>query len=701
MKNSMKFCAPLFAVLGLLIVTGCQNVISPPPAKAGLQITVSGGNAGTRTLFPDSKFVEYVLSFEYEDTSKSHGDETLPAGTPSVFVTGLADGDWTITAVGMVSIDGTLYPAAEGSETITVNSGAFDSIDINISPSQGGDDGFFTWSVIFPDSVENALLRLEEYGGSWSDSYNLLDDPEATVSLSPGYYIMNLYLKTEDSSKARAEVVHIYSNMETRALYEFVEQDFTQFITVSGTVNIVGSTKDLEYMRIKLYRDANYNDSMNCEFFIDLGDNSWELQLPAFDKDLTLYLRAEGEDEDYQPFHADAGSITVKDQDKSGVVLTVNLGIITLSGTVKVNKAVNGLHVYIYRDSDYNEWLGDSGVDTFHGSDAWSIEVPAFDTDTELYLKVEVADTNGAWYYRKADSITVKNTDKDNITLALNYITLSGTLNVIEGDDEYSYFDVNFGETEYDWDFGYVEIDENDGSFSLEGLEYNQNTTLYVSAYITFEGGTTMISLGTVTVKDANVNGINHIVDLSQLLTISGSVKTDVPVDEMNINIYHDADLDIWMGDVDVDIYDNTWSIKMQAFVQDTPIYFQIEYKDTNGVWYYGVDSITVRDTDKVGIEIVPAVSPGGGYITLSGTIETTVSGLTDVWVYAETYEDSWGGPVNLVDKTWTLQIPKFSGKKAIEFYVQYDNGTNWYNDFSGKRIIVTGQDVSGIKLSF
>ena len=146
MKNINKSLTLFFVLLAVLAITGCQDLMSPPKVNKnlsnGLQISVSGTDTGKRTLFPDANFVEYELSFDYQDASQSHDPVTLPGNAPSTLVTGLADGNWTITAVGKVEIDGVKYPAAEGSETIPVDSGAFQSLAIDIAPSKIGADGF-------------------------------------------------------------------------------------------------------------------------------------------------------------------------------------------------------------------------------------------------------------------------------------------------------------------------------------------------------------------------------------------------------------------------------------------------------------------------------------------------------------------------------------------------------------------------------
>jgi len=701
MKNIMKQFIPLLAVFVMVMMAGCNNMMSPPKANKnlsnGLQISVSGGDTGKRTLFPNANFVEYELTFDYQDASETHAPVTLPGTAPSTLVTGLADGDWTITAVGMVEIDGVQYAAAEGSETITVDSGSFQSLAIGISPNQTGADGFFTYSVSFPENVELADLYLEEYGGGWYGSYDLLVSSQDSILVPPGYYIMSVYMETEDTQKGCSEVVHIYSNMETCVAYEFTEDDFAKFITLSGTVDIFNNANNLSWMEIEFYNDEDFYDYAGYYFSVDLIENTWSVKIPAFDQNLTFYLYAHGWDITSSWFDANAGSITVKDSSQSGILLNVYFSI-TLSGTVSFGETANWMDVNVYRDADFDYHLNSTSADTGDGN-KWSISILPFTTDTTLYFWVYGQDINNDWFEGEAGSITVKNTDIDNIELALSTITLSGVLSIVEGDDTYSYLDINFGTEKYSWNVGYTEVDDQDGSFSFSSQEYKQNTTLYVSAYIEFDDGICMAELGTINVKDTDISGLNYTLDLNQLNTISGTVTYDTPLNWMDINIYLDPDMNIWIGDTYVDTTDNTWSTKIPSFAQNTTLYFSVEGEDINSKRFVGeAGSVTVRNTDKENIELIPGALHSGDYITLSGTIDTSIS-ASSMRVFANTYDDQWNGDVNS-DDTWSVQVPKFSGKKAIEFWVEYNDGY-WQWEFTGKRIIVTGNDVSGIVLKF
>jgi hypothetical protein len=216
----------------MLLWAGCSNMVAPSNQnETGLRITISGGTAGSRTLYPHAVFSKYILTF---DGPEPRQDITLPAGQSSVAV-GLAAGQWIVTATGYVMIKETEYAAAEGSEQVTITAGSFQEIGITIQASQDGEDGFFSYSVNFPQSkVNEAELRIYPFGGNYQ--YAQLIDLRETSSdllpLRPGYYMMSirLYNDYDYQTATRTEVVHIYSNMETSAEYTFAEEDFTNTI---------------------------------------------------------------------------------------------------------------------------------------------------------------------------------------------------------------------------------------------------------------------------------------------------------------------------------------------------------------------------------------------------------------------------------------------------------------------------------------
>jgi len=224
-------------VAAALILAGCSNMRDFSGGTTGLRITVQGEGAGARTLYPNTVFTKYVLKFSGPSDRE---DITLESGKISVNVDDLAEGTWKITAVGYVTIGGVEYPAAEGSIQETVVSGESKDINITVSASKEGPPGFFYYNIQFPsDVVEDAGLYIYRFGTDEAECspLDLKTKNEDTIQLSPGYYMMKIRLSYDSSSRTagRTEIVHIYSNMETRAEYTFENSDFTAEMTVDGS----------------------------------------------------------------------------------------------------------------------------------------------------------------------------------------------------------------------------------------------------------------------------------------------------------------------------------------------------------------------------------------------------------------------------------------------------------------------------------
>ena len=149
MKLLFNKYTALFALLGVLLLADCDNALTPVStnSRGAITITVSNTAIGSRTLFPSADFAKYELDFSGPG-GLTHA-ETLLGGQSSITVSSLASGSWTIDVTGYVTIDGTEYAAAQGSGTVTID-GTSQNINIPISATMSGPNGFFSYSVVFP-----------------------------------------------------------------------------------------------------------------------------------------------------------------------------------------------------------------------------------------------------------------------------------------------------------------------------------------------------------------------------------------------------------------------------------------------------------------------------------------------------------------------------------------------------------------------
>jgi hypothetical protein len=280
-KYAKKLYALLcLAVLGIGLLTGCANPVADAESPNGfgkLEITLSGlAQDSERTLRPSGapSFTKYVLSFAGPETQ---ADVTLTAGKTSTDVT-LAQGEWTVTATGYVTMQSKEYEAAQGSAKVTVGTTP-QAISISMSAeTSGGNPGFFTYTVTFPeDKVTSATLRLTDISGSPirlpNNSYfipvNLLPTGKSNqqVQLNPGYYVLNVQLRNDYQTAGHTEVIHIYAGMQTTATYAFAPEDFIDLITLSGTITFTDIPEGLESVQL-------YSNQVNNGRGISINWNS-------------------------------------------------------------------------------------------------------------------------------------------------------------------------------------------------------------------------------------------------------------------------------------------------------------------------------------------------------------------------------------------------------------------------------------------
>ena len=411
----------LYTVLGMLLWAGCSDIMPPPNPHTkgnGIKISISADTFNGRTLYPDAIFTKYVLSFS---GPLEHEDVTLESGTTSVLIDDLVLGVWTITAKGYVKISGSEYAAAEGSAAVTVISGKTQNLTIHISAQQKDEvSGFFSYSVKYPSSKINSgninIYRVGDYERS-GDSYGLYNGAASrSIELTPGYYVMTIRLYNSYQTAVRTEIVHIYSNMETKAEYTFVEDDFIDLITLNGSIDIRVNGELPESADIYAYLNtgSGYYDNEIGNSRVNLSDkNTWSMVIPAFDQDTFLYFRVEASiDGSYMEKRTDK-SVTVKDQNRTVNLGTVNIEAITLRGTINVTYNKNPMTNIEIRANNQTQYRNSyTSLSSPAVGAPWSITMPAFDSPTDITFKVR-----GTYYSEENNYEPVLNKYVENLTI--------------------------------------------------------------------------------------------------------------------------------------------------------------------------------------------------------------------------------------------------------------------------------------------
>jgi uncharacterized repeat protein (TIGR02543 family) len=706
--NTLLSAALLCAAL---ILAGCADIMSPSAGLShnarGLKITVSNDTADSRTLFPTANFTKYVLSFSGA-AANNLAEKTLENGQTSTVISAgdLGAGDLTITAKGYVMINGTEYEAAEGSYTVTISTGPLPAVNIPLSARKDGADGHFSYSVSFPSAwVNDAYLEIYSLSGGSDKNCDLKTQSSGSFSLAPGYYRMTIRLYTNDETAGLTEIVHIYSNMETKANYTFTDADFTNFITLSGTIDVKVNGQVPSNIILAAFLDENYNNYLGQWYLEnwDYSNGNWSIRLAASDTPIPLYFIVVA---DYNGgwFFREIGNknVTVGNADKPNINLgTVNFNAITLSGTVDVKVGGNTpsqAEVHMYFDENYDNHSTSARVNLNDGT--WSVTMEPFETATTLYFRIETY-YNNRWFYKGTDTnVTVQDQDKPNINLGtVNFsaVTLSGTVDVKVNGETPSQAEVRI----YDENYHYTsaEINLNDGTWSVTMEPFETAATLYFRIETYYNNGWFSKETGiSVTVQDQNKPNINLGTVSFNAITLSGTVDVKVggnPPSNAYVQMYLDENYNIYLTSAWLNLNDGTWSVTIEPFETAATLYFTIRTYYNNRWFSKGTGiNVTVQDQDKPNIDLGTV---NFNAITLSGTVDVKVGGnppsQAEVQIYLDENYHSYltSARVNLKYGTWSVTMEPFETATTLYFavYAGYNNG----RFYKGTGINVTVQD--------
>jgi hypothetical protein len=441
MKHIFKYCAVLCAAFGILTLAGCQNPLDlfQPKSETGVRITINSG--GERTLYPTPGvppvFSRYELEFAKDSEFKRY---TMGGSESSVTITDLSSGEWIVRVTGYMTITATEYAVADGTSNITVTNGKFENVTITISstPVQEGPPGFFSFSVTYPDSVNDVELFIYNIGENYSASiynWNSQEDPQSSIYwyISSGYYMMTFLMNVHSNGSlyrtvAWTEVIHIAPGRETRAEKVFSDDDLTRFFTIGGPVNVTVAGNPVDFTEVFVYSDSARTILLGRS---TVSQNNWQLLLPVFRQTTTLYFSIAAFLNDIE-FHEDVGSFQVQDTNV-GYTITRDLAAKRITGTanVRINGVpVNRAWVVVYDNTDGKE-IGE--VEVVNGN--WEMWLGLEYVGKTFSIQVRVSDPAKGYNFLYNPVITFSPQDADVtdvpfINVDITTVKLSGTVNL-------------------------------------------------------------------------------------------------------------------------------------------------------------------------------------------------------------------------------------------------------------------------------
>jgi uncharacterized protein YjbI with pentapeptide repeats len=394
--------------------------------------------------------------------------------------------------------------------------------------------------------------------------------------------------------------------------------------TAAVTVGGIPLPDGNDSVSVTAYRDAAYSDRVGMAWTNPGEGNVWSMVFEPFDADTPLYFTVriwfQGSE-----IERGVGSVTVKDQHKPDTNFDYDIAGLTLSGTVAVT--VNGaapdsdyssVYVYAYRTADYSgSTVASVAVDL--QDNTWSMTMLSFDTETPLYLQVVIYIhyTN----YRKNIDVPVTTKDQNipNIDLGainLQRINVSGTVNVtVNGSapqsdsvSVYAYRNPDYSNAALA-----VPVILQDNTWSAYNVWFfDTDASLYFSVYVHINNRSFEKRTGfSVTMENQDISDIDLGTVNFNVITLSGTAVVTVNGENANfihLRAYRDAGYSDSISETMVMAQQgNTWSMTLESFDTDTPLYFIAEFHTNSG----GMSTrelgtpVTVKDQDISGIALV------------------------------------------------------------------------------------------------
>jgi formylglycine-generating enzyme required for sulfatase activity len=154
----------------------------------------------------------------------------------------LAAGTWTATVTGYQNLtvsggSAADYPAARGSESVTVSAGQITNVIVHLTPLpvDGTELGIFTYKVTLPAGATAELTLGSE------TPVPLTSGVEVSMARASGYYDVFISAAQGGLSAGLAEKVHIYAGLESKGECTFTDADFTETVGLAGSVSLPGA----------------------------------------------------------------------------------------------------------------------------------------------------------------------------------------------------------------------------------------------------------------------------------------------------------------------------------------------------------------------------------------------------------------------------------------------------------------------------
>ena len=284
--DKKMFLAVIIAAFLLLFIACDNNFLKArlsAPADLGCitmgSVIIGYGDISSRTILPNTpEFVSYNISFKYQGEEEVNQNDQTADSLPCTIA--LISGSWLITVTAYTHLEGLAglaagnYPAASGSVSVTVISGASIPVTVDLSSGTGiAGQGILEYDVELPDAgLGSATLSILGMDRNEVTSRDLMDAAFGSIVLDSGYYLLQINFSAWTRLRTRTELIHIYSGHTTLAAgstYNFSSmadvlysmEELSAFLAVAqdNTAETPYSVKLMVDMKDLAVKDASNN----------------------------------------------------------------------------------------------------------------------------------------------------------------------------------------------------------------------------------------------------------------------------------------------------------------------------------------------------------------------------------------------------------------------------------------------------------
>ncbi|MCL2764881.1 MAG: hypothetical protein FWD40_06330 [Treponema sp.] len=259
----MKIIKIISLLTLIIFAAGCNVLMEEEPLTEsdGAFLVNIAINSNDRTILPalENGFSKFVITARSETSLLTPSMEVIyrrawvSLGIPET-------GEWEITIIAYIEIDGIEYPVARGNGFITVDEMYPDySIYINVNIPEMEGNGTFNYTVTYPQtaSVSVKLEPLPFGEAPVINNTNAANGQSLSADVPAGIYFLTVKATANGKTVTRNEIVHIYQKAPTNANYIFTKLDFgAESLTLSGTIKILIDGKQPDAAHIQFGTDS-------------------------------------------------------------------------------------------------------------------------------------------------------------------------------------------------------------------------------------------------------------------------------------------------------------------------------------------------------------------------------------------------------------------------------------------------------------